>query len=40
MVGCKEKSALKRFLLGSVTHRMARYANCTVWAVRGKQDQA
>jgi nucleotide-binding universal stress UspA family protein len=36
MVGCKDKSPLQRFLLGSITHRMARYAECTVWAVRKK----
>lgn len=34
--GCKDKGALKRFLLGSITRRMARYAECTVWAVRKK----
>ncbi|MGB5584501.1 MAG: universal stress protein [Gammaproteobacteria bacterium] len=36
MVGCKDKSAIQRFLLGSITQRMARYAECTVWAVRKK----
>jgi len=36
MVGCKDKGAIKRFLLGSITHRMARYATCSVWAVRKK----
>jgi nucleotide-binding universal stress UspA family protein len=36
MVGCKDKGTIKRFLLGSITHRMARYANCSVWAVRRK----
>lgn len=36
MVGCKDKSHLQRFLLGSITQRMARYAECTVWAVRKK----
>ncbi|MEA1889525.1 MAG: universal stress protein [Pseudomonadota bacterium] len=36
MVGCKNKSSIKRFLLGSATHRMARYAKCNVWGVRNK----
>jgi nucleotide-binding universal stress UspA family protein len=36
MVGCKDKGTIKRLLLGSITHRMARYANCSVWAVRRK----
>jgi nucleotide-binding universal stress UspA family protein len=36
MFGCKDKGALKRMLLGSITRRMARYAKCTVWAVRKK----
>lgn len=36
MFGCKDKGALKRLLLGSITRRMARYAKCTVWAVRKK----
>lgn len=40
MVGCKDKSPLQRFLLGSITHRMARYADCTVWAVRKKTGTA
>ncbi len=40
MVGCKDKSAVQRFLLGSITHRMARYADCTVWAVRSKSSTA
>ena len=35
--GCKDKGALKRFLFGSITRRMARYAACTVWAVRAKR---
>ncbi len=38
MFGCKDKGAIKNFLLGSVTRRIARYAKCTVWAVRKKQD--
>lgn len=37
MFGCKDRGAIKNFLLGSVTRRMARYAECTVWAVRIKQ---
>lgn len=37
VVGCKEKSVIKRFLLGSITHRMARYADCSVWAVRNRE---
>ena len=36
MFGCKDKSAIKSFLLGSITHRLGRYAECTVWAVRKK----
>ena len=36
MFGCKDKGAIKNFLLGSITRRMARYAECTVWAVRNK----
>ena len=40
MVGCKDKSAIKRFLLGSITHRTARYAECSVWAVRRKTKHA
>ena len=36
MFGCKDKGAFKRFLYGSITHRMARYAECAVWAVRKK----
>jgi nucleotide-binding universal stress UspA family protein len=38
MFGCKDKGAIKSFLLGSVTRRIARYAECTVWAVRKKRD--
>lgn len=37
MFGCKDKSAIKSFLFGSITRRMARHAECTVWAVRKKQ---
>jgi nucleotide-binding universal stress UspA family protein len=36
MIGCKDKGTIKRLLLGSITHRMARYAKCAVWAVRIK----
>ncbi len=36
MFGCKDRSAIKNFLMGSITRRMARYAECTVWAVRNK----
>jgi nucleotide-binding universal stress UspA family protein len=36
MFGCKDKGAIKNFLVGSITRRMARYAKCTVWAVRKK----
>ncbi len=39
MFGCKDKGALKRFLYGSITHRMARYAECTVWAVRAAKKE-
>ncbi len=37
MFGCKDRGAIKSFLLGSITRRMARHAECTVWAVRKKQ---
>lgn len=36
MFGCKDRGAFKNFLFGSITRRMARYAQCTVWAVRNK----
>ena len=36
MFGCKDRGAIKNFLVGSITRRMARYAKCTVWAVRKK----
>ena len=36
MVGAKDKGSIERFLLGSITQRMARYATCSVWAVRKK----
>jgi nucleotide-binding universal stress UspA family protein len=39
MVGCKDKSSIKRFLLGSITQHMARYAKCTVWGVRNKNSK-
>ncbi len=35
--GCKDRSAIKNLLLGSITRRMARYAHCAVWAVRNKK---
>jgi nucleotide-binding universal stress UspA family protein len=35
MLGCKGRSAIQRFLLGSKTNRIARHAQCSVWAVRG-----
>ena len=34
MVGCKGRSAIQRFLVGSKTNRIARHAHCSVWAVR------
>ena len=34
VVGCKGKSAIQRFLLGSITNRIAGHAHCSVWAVR------
>ena len=34
MVGCKGRSAIERFLLGSKTNRIARHATCSVWSVR------
>jgi nucleotide-binding universal stress UspA family protein len=37
MIGCKDRSAIKNLLLGSVTRQIARHAKCTVWAVRKKQ---
>lgn len=36
MIGCKDKGGLKRILLGSITRRVARHADCNVWAVRKK----
>ncbi len=34
MLGTKGQGAIKRFLLGSMTHHVARHATCSVWAVR------
>jgi nucleotide-binding universal stress UspA family protein len=34
MLGDKGTGAFERFLLGSVTHRVARHAACSVWVVR------
>ena len=34
MVGSKGKSLLKKILLGSITKRLARHAQCSVWVVR------
>jgi nucleotide-binding universal stress UspA family protein len=39
MVGCKDRGRIRSFLHGSVTRRIARYAKCTVWAVRKKNWQ-
>ena len=36
MLGCKDRGAIKSLLLGSSTRRIARYATCSVWAVRKK----
>ena len=36
MLGCKDRGAIKNLLLGSSTRRVARYAACSVWAVRKK----
>lgn len=36
MIGCKDKGIIRRLLLGSITHRITRYARCSVWAVRDK----
>jgi nucleotide-binding universal stress UspA family protein len=33
MLGTKGKGAIKRFLLGSMTHHVTRHAACSVWAV-------
>ena len=35
VIGCKGEGAIRRFLLGSITSRIARHARCSVWAVRG-----
>ncbi|MEA3413275.1 MAG: universal stress protein [Pseudomonadota bacterium] len=35
LLGNKGRRAIKRFLLGSVTHHVARHAGCAVWIVRG-----
>lgn len=40
MFGCKDRSALDSFLHGSMTRRIARYAKCTIWAVRKKSTGA
>lgn len=37
MFGCKDRSAIKNLLLGSITHRMACHSECSVWAVRKKR---
>ena len=34
MLGDKGKSAIEKFLLGTVTKRVARHAPCSVWIVR------
>ena len=34
MLGCKGRGAIQRFLMGSKTNRIARYAQCSVWVVR------
>lgn len=34
MLGCKGTGAIERFLLGSISYRVTRHANCAVWAVR------
>ncbi len=36
MLGCKDKGRIKRLLLGSITRRTARHAECAVWVVRKK----
>ena len=40
MFGCKDRGAIKNLLLGSISRRIARHANCTVWAVRKKPPAA
>jgi nucleotide-binding universal stress UspA family protein len=40
MVGCKDKGAIRRFIAGSITHHLARYANCPVWSARQKNHDA
>lgn len=40
MVGCKDKGAIRRFLAGSITYHLARYAKCSVWSVRQKNHAA
>ena len=34
MIGSKGTGAIRRFLLGSITGRVARHAHCSVWVVR------
>ena len=36
MLGDKGTGTFERFLLGSVTHRVARHAACAVWVVRAR----
>ena len=39
MVGCKDRGKIRSFLHGSITRRIARHAQCSVWAVRKKNWQ-
>ena len=39
MVGCKDRGKIRSFLHGSITRRIARHAQCSVWVVRKKNWQ-
>lgn len=39
MFGCKDKGVIRNLLQGSISRRTARYAECSVWAVRKKSDK-
>lgn len=40
MVGCKHRGKIRSFLHGSITRRIARHAQCSVWVVRDKNQEA
>jgi nucleotide-binding universal stress UspA family protein len=40
MVGCKDRGKIRSFLHGSITRRIARHAQCSVWVVRDRNREA